>query len=232
MNIIVTGASRGIGYELVRNFSSRQGHNILAISRSEDKLLALRDITKSNPSRVDILPADLNSIRPEDFFINYIQQFQDRIDILVNNAGLLVSKPFHELDDSDFDKLFNTNVKAPAKLIRALLGKFSNDAHIVNISSMGGFQGSVKFPGLSYYSASKGSLAVLTECLAEEFKETGPKFNCLAIGSAQTEMLEKAFPGYEAPVTAEQMASFIADFALTGHKFFNGKVLPVAVSTP
>jgi short-subunit dehydrogenase len=232
MNIIVTGASRGIGFELVKIFSRQQGHNILAISRSEDKLQALKESTKRNPSEVDVLAADLNSIKIDDFYTVQIRKFQEHIDILVNNAGLLVNKPFAELDDSDFDKLFNTNVKAPANLIRALTGHFSKDAHVVNISSMGGFQGSVKFPGLSYYSASKGSLAILTECLAEEFKDNGPKFNCLAIGAAQTQMLEEAFPGYQAPVTAGEMASFIADFSLSGHKFFNGKVLPVAVSTP
>jgi NAD(P)-dependent dehydrogenase (short-subunit alcohol dehydrogenase family) len=105
-------------------------------------------------------------------------------------------------------------------------------SHIVNIASMGGFQGSSKYPGLSCYSASKAALACLTECLAGEFTESGIKVNCLALGSVQTEMLEEAFPGYKAPVDAQEMAEFIADFALKGHKFFNGKILPVAVNNP
>jgi NAD(P)-dependent dehydrogenase (short-subunit alcohol dehydrogenase family) len=105
-------------------------------------------------------------------------------------------------------------------------------SHIVNIGSMGGFQGSAKFAGLSAYSASKAALHNFTECLAEELKERKISVNCLALGSAQTEMLEKAFPGYESPVMAFEMGKYIADFALTGHKFFNGKVLPVAVTTP
>jgi len=105
-------------------------------------------------------------------------------------------------------------------------------SHIVNISSMGGFQGSAKYAGLSYYSASKAALACLTECLANEFKEYGISMNCLALGSVQTEMFEEAFPGYKAPVDVKQMAEFISGFALTGHKFFNGKILPVAVGNP
>jgi NAD(P)-dependent dehydrogenase (short-subunit alcohol dehydrogenase family) len=105
-------------------------------------------------------------------------------------------------------------------------------SHIVNISSMGGFQGSSKYKGLSYYSASKSALACLTECLANEFSEYGISVNCLALGSVKTEMLDKAFPGYKAPVDAKEMAEFISDFALTGHKFFNGKILPVAVTNP
>ena len=103
---------------------------------------------------------------------------------------------------------------------------------MVNISSMGGVQGSVKFPGLSAYSSSKGGLITLTELLAEEFKESGPAFNVIALGAVQTEMLEEAFPGYQAPISAGQMASYILEFALTGQKFYNGKVLPIASTTP
>ena len=97
---------------------------------------------------------------------------------------------------------------------------------------MGGFQGSSKFPGLSAYSASKAALANLTECLAEELKEKNICANCLALGAVQTEMLETAFPGYVAPVKSREMASFIAYFATRGHQFYNGKILPVSVSTP
>jgi NAD(P)-dependent dehydrogenase (short-subunit alcohol dehydrogenase family) len=97
---------------------------------------------------------------------------------------------------------------------------------------MGGVQGSAKFPGLAAYSSSKGALITLTELLAEEFKQTGPSFNVLALGAVQTEMLEEAFPGYKAPLTATQMAQYIIDFSLTGNTFYNGKVLEVSSSTP
>ena len=97
---------------------------------------------------------------------------------------------------------------------------------------MGGVQGSVKYSGMAYYSASKAALATLTECLAEEYKERGIFFNCLAFGAVQTEMLTEAFPGYKAPITATEAAHFVVDFALTGHRYFNGKILPVSVTTP
>jgi NAD(P)-dependent dehydrogenase (short-subunit alcohol dehydrogenase family) len=105
-------------------------------------------------------------------------------------------------------------------------------SHIVNISSMGGFQGSSKYRGLSYYSASKAAIGCLTECLAIEFSEAGIKVNCLAIGAVQTEMFEEAFPGLKAPVSASEMGRYVSEFALNGHKFFNGKILPVAISNP
>ena len=108
----------------------------------------------------------------------------------------------------------------------------ATQGHVVNISSMGGVQGTAKFSGLSAYSSSKGGLIILTELLAEEFKESGPAFNALALGAVQTEMLEEAFPGYKSPISASEIATYILEFALKGQQFYNGKVLPIASTTP
>ncbi|MBC7865490.1 MAG: SDR family oxidoreductase, partial [Bacteroidia bacterium] len=149
-------------------------------------------------------------------------------------AGYLVNKPFAEISQTDLSKIYSVNVFGPFHLVQSLLplmGK-NQKAHIVNIGSMGGVQGTSKFPGLSAYTSSKMALAGLSECLAEELKEKNISVNCLAIGAVQTEMMEEAFPGYKPPHTAAEMASFIGDFAINGHKFFNGKIVPVAVSVP
>jgi len=162
-----------------------------------------------------------------------IKQHFNHIDILINNAGTLVNKPFESITTDEINRLFTVNYIAPALLIKYLLPLLRvSQAHIVNITSMGGFQGSVKFKGLSHYSASKAALAVLTECLAEEYKKEGLVFNALALGAVQTEMLAEAFPNFKAPVTSEQMGEFIANFAMNGKTFFNGKVLPVSLSVP
>ncbi len=158
--------------------------------------------------------------------------FGDIADILINNAGLLVNKPFTEITRSDFKKSYDVNVLGPAALIQEVLPFMKKTSHVVNISSMGGVQGSVKFPGLSAYSSSKSAILSLTELLAEEYKETGPSFNALALGSVQTEMLEQAFPGLKAPLSAEEMAEYIVNFALTANKFYNGKILQVSSTTP
>ncbi|MDB5153013.1 MAG: family NAD(P)-dependent oxidoreductase [Mucilaginibacter sp.] len=163
-------------------------------------------------------------------FVN--SHLDSRVDILINNAGILINKPFTELLETDFVEMLQSNFIGHVRIIQSLLPLMPAGSHIVNIGSMGGVQGSAKFPGLSAYSASKAALHTLTECLAQELTEQQIKVNCLALGSAQTEMLEKAFPGYESPVMAFEMGKYIADFALTGHRFFNGKVLPVAVTTP
>ncbi len=72
----------------------------------------------------------------------------------------------------------------------------------------------------------------MTELWAEEFKDIGPRFNALALGAVQTKMLEAAFPGFEAPITAEGFAPYLLNFGLTGHQYYNGKTLQVSSSTP
>jgi NAD(P)-dependent dehydrogenase (short-subunit alcohol dehydrogenase family) len=234
MNIIVTGASRGIGFETVRQFSRQPQNNIIAIARNQEGLDRLNQlcVEENGINNVTVFRFDLLLGNLGESLLTGILKRMRKIDILVNNAGLLVNKPFELMEESDFDLLFGANVKSVFRLTKHLLPYFSRGAHIVNIGSMGGYQGSMKFPGLSLYSASKGALAILTECMAEEFKEKQISVNCLALGSVQTEMLSEAFPGYTSPLTAAEMAIFITDFSLHGQKWFNGKILPVAVSTP
>lgn len=234
MNIIITGASSGVGFEAVLELMLSGNHKVIALARSQENLTRLAEIAAGlNPDGVlypiafDIVHDDYDGLQQ---FIN--SHFDGRIDVLINNAGVLINKPFTELLETDFVEMLQSNYIGHVRIIQSLYKLMPEGSHILNIGSMGGFQGSAKFPGLSAYSASKAALHTLTECLAQEFAELGIKVNCLALGSAQTEMLEKAFPGYESPVMAFEMGKYIADFAVTGHKFFNGKVLPVAVSTP
>jgi len=234
MNIVITGASRGIGYELLKKFAQTAGNKLFAIARNRDKLQSLQDeLVKSNfPAEYYFSSFDLLQDDLKGELIPLLKAKLQKVDLLINNAGALVNKPFEELSDDEFDTVFGVNVKAVFRLTRELLPLFSQNAHIVNLSSMGGYQGSAKFPGLSIYSASKGAVAVLSECLAEELKDRNIKVNALAIGAVQTEMLEEAFPGYKAPLSPQEMAEFIADFATNGHHYFNGKILPVSLSTP
>src|SRR5690606_926308 len=150
------------------------------------------------------------------------------VDVLINNAGKLLNRPFLNTTSGDFEEVYKVNVFGVANLTRTILPFMPKTGHVVTISSMGGVQGSVKFPGLSAYSSSKGAVITLTELWAEEFKEMGPSFNVLALGAVQTEMLEEAFPGYKAPVSALEMADYIKNFALTGQKFYNGKLLQIS----
>ena len=237
MNIIVTGASRGIGYELVRQFSRSPENRILTISRNAQGLEKLhRECLKDNPeSDIISLPFDLEAgSHIADDLGGRVRSHMDRLDILINNAGYLIRESFTVLTEEKFRKCLDVNYIAPVLLIQSLLDLLqkSQAAHVVNISSMGGVLGSKKFSGLSAYSASKAALQVLTECLAEEFKEGNIAFNSIALGAVQTEMLAEAFPGYKAPIKADEIAGFIADFAINGRRFFQGKTIQVSLSTP
>lgn len=224
-NIIVTGASRGIGFELIQLFA-KNNCNVLAISRNIDP------IEKLNNKHITAISVDLSLDGDFIKISDYVKSNWKQVDVLINNAGKLSNKPFYKTDIKDFLEVYKVNVFAVAELTRILIPHLSKGSHVVTISSMGGIQGSVKFPGLSAYSSSKGAVITLSELLAEEYKDSGISFNVLALGAVQTEMLAEAFPEYKAPTTAHEMASYIYNFALTGNQFYNGKVLQVSSSTP
>ena len=226
MNIIVSGASKGIGYEVACQ-AAELGHNVLAVARNSDlldRLLSKNELITA--LKVDLIKDDCAEL------ITAWTEKVGKVDVLINNAGQLINKPFIETSVEDFKNQFDANVITAVKLTQVVIPLMNKAAHIVNISSMGGFQGSSKYSGLSAYSSSKGALSVLTECLAEELKGSIISVNALALGAVQTEMLESAFPGYNAPVSALEMASYILDFASTGHRFYNGQILPVAIGNP
>ena len=236
MFILITGASRGIGAALAQSFSE-SGHQVLMVARNKEKLQIVADKCNQRAGEMVAhpIPFDLTEICDlEREFFSLITNLTNNIDAIVNGAGQLIRKPFEKITIDEARGVFETNLFAPAQLIRILrpLLDQSTLRHIVNITSMAGFQGSSKFSGLSYYSASKAALGSLTECLAEEYMEFGIKVNALAIGAVQTEMLSEAFPGYEAELNADEMAEYLKWFTLEGHRFFNGKILPVSVTTP
>lgn len=223
--VIITGASRGIGFELAQLFANA-GHEVISLSRKRNSIDALERHS------LMAIATDLTNEDSIEQAASQIKSTWDHVDILIHNAGMLVNKPFEALTPKDFRQCYEVNVFGVAALTQQLLPVMSADSHVVAISSMGGVQGSAKFPGLAAYSSAKAAVITLFELLAEEYKEDGPSFNSLALGAVQTEMLQEAFPGYQAPLTAAQMASYIMNFALTGHQFFNGKMLQVSSSTP
>jgi NAD(P)-dependent dehydrogenase (short-subunit alcohol dehydrogenase family) len=223
-NIIVTGTSRGIGYELALKFANA-GHQVLAISRKTPRIL----IENKN---ITCLSVDLSNEADLDKVNDFLSTTWKKVDAIVHNAGSFMLKPFSETEQKDFEDIYKVNVFAVANLTRICLPYLQKGSHVVTISSMGGIQGSLKFAGLAAYSSSKGAVITLSELLAEEYKERGIAFNVLALGAVQTEMLEEAFPGYQAPIKANEMADYIFDFTLTGNKYYNGKVLQVSSTNP
>ena len=223
-NIIITGTSRGIGYELALLFANA-GHQVLAISRKMPQtLLENKNIT--------CLSIDLSKESELAAVETFISQTWKKVDVVIHNAGSLINKPFAQLSQQDFEDVYKVNVFGVANLTRVCLPYLQKGSHVVSISSMGGIQGSMKFAGLAAYSSSKGAVITLSELLAEEYKDRGIAFNVLALGAVNTEMLQEAFPGYQASISAKEMADYIFNFALTGNKYHNGKIIQVSSSTP
>jgi short-subunit dehydrogenase len=224
--VVIVGASKGIGAELMESFASIDGFRVFGFARN---MQLQREKWSLNPL-VHCLDIDLTSENLQFQILDVLKN--EKVDFLINNAGLLVNKPFMELTPSDILESYKVNVLSVFTTIQAILPLMNNQGHIVNISSMGGFQGTMKFAGLAAYSSSKAALVNLTEMLAEEYKHTQLKFNCLCLGAVQTEMLQAAFPGYEAPVQPAEMAEYISDFTRNAWRWMNGKVIPVSLSTP
>lgn len=233
MNIVVTGASSGLGFEIVLEFIRKTEHKVVAVSRNQEKLKRLLEIARGLNPECTLIPVSFDLANDDIGLLeDFILKSLGTVDVLINNAGQLVNKPFMKTSEEELGQMLQVNVMSHFKLSKALVPFMLKGGHIVNIGSMGGVQGSVKFPGLSAYSASKAALHVLTECMALELAEYNIKVNCLALGSVQTEMLEEAFPGYQSPVMAFEMGAYVADFALNASKFYNGKIIPLSVTTP
>lgn len=220
--ILVTGISRGLGAALAARLVQQHDVSVIGTTRTgapfaHERLHVVHDDVARPGNDFSALREALAGIR---------------LHAVVNNAATLLNKPFGGYTAQDLEQQFRTNVFAPFLLLQSLEPYLQAGSHVVNIGSMGGYQGSTKFAGLSAYSAGKGALAVFTECLAEEWNAKGIRVNCLALGSVNTEMLAEAFPGYTAPLNPDQMADFVARFTLDGHSFFNGKILPVSITVP
>jgi NAD(P)-dependent dehydrogenase (short-subunit alcohol dehydrogenase family) len=222
MHALVTGTSRGIGKEICIKLVEN-GIDVFAQSRSSTRV-----------SHKGIIPvcADISNAEGIETVVSIIERTKAQISLVIHNAATLIQKPFAEISQTELLKVYQVNVFSPFMLTQKLLPYLSANAHILMISSMGGYQGSAKFPGLSAYSSSKAALSNLAECLAEEFKDKKIFFNSLHLGAVNTEMLKEAFPGYHAPVDPDSMAEYIAWFGINGHKWFNGKCIPVSCSTP
>ncbi|MBL0049081.1 MAG: SDR family oxidoreductase [Bacteroidetes bacterium] len=236
MNIVITGASNGIGYFVAKKFATDASNKIIAIARDAEKLNKLKSEINAEYKCDTLIPLamDLTDPRSMAGIQEQVGLHMSELDVLICNAGSIINKPFDTISPEELKQVYEVNVFAPYLLIQALLPSLrkSEHAQVILIGSMGGMNGTVKFPGLSAYSSSKGALSILAECLAEELKKDKIRVNCLALGSVNTNMLKKAFPEYVAPHEPAEMADFITEFALKSSHFFNGKTIPVSSATP
>jgi 3-oxoacyl-[acyl-carrier protein] reductase len=229
--VIITGASKGLGFALVQEFLKSSTLIVIACARTHPK--SIKMLEQQYSKRLLYFTADITHTNAITLILDNIKLLRLKPQIVINNAAALLQKSFLKTELHDITQLFTVNVFAPIILIQALIAQHSKTAplHIINIASMGGIQGSMKFSGLSIYASTKAALIGLTECIAEEFKNYNVRCNAIALGATQTEMFSKAFPDFKAPVKPLQVAQWICMFALAP-AVINGKIIPLAVSTP
>ncbi len=224
MNVLITGASRGIGKASAELFAEK-GHQVYAVARNAEAIDALA----KQHDNIKALPLDINKL---DAAQAVLAANVESVDLLIHNAAAFINKPFREMEYQDMQSVYHTNVFVPYFLTQALLSKMKPGTQVLAVSSVGGLGATLKFPGLSVYSSSKGALNIIVECLAEELKGEGIIVNGLALGSSATEMFKAAFPDLEAATQPEDMARFIVNFALQAPGLVNGKVYPVSAQNP
>jgi len=225
--VVIVGASRGIGKALVENFAQREGFQVVALSRNLEKMQA--DFASLSPVKYFGFDLEKDVKNQAEKIFSTI----GKVDYLINNAGFLVNKPFEEITSEELQKSYQINLFGVFESVQAIIPHLHpTSSHIVNISSMGGFQGSMKFAGLSAYSTSKAALCSFTELFSEEYKNSTIAMNCICLGSVQTEMLEEAFPGYQAPLNPKEVSEYISEFTIHAHKFMKGKIIPLSLTNP
>ncbi|MFN5317949.1 MAG: SDR family oxidoreductase [Bacteroidia bacterium] len=224
IEIVITGASRGIGFELMKLCASHQ-HKVLGVARNLPAEMGDWEFVNGDITETETLVAAIKKMHGAS---------HARLRVLVHNAGQVINSSFEDITDAQLQQLWEVNFRAPFTLTRSLISwlKAADAAHVIYIGSMGGFQGSVRYSGLSAYSAVKSAGASLMESLAVEYAETGIRFNALALGAVQTEMLEESIPDFNASLKPGDMAQYIYTFMMEGYKVMNGVVMPVRCGNP
>lgn len=186
--VLITGASGGIGQATALSFWQRGYKVILHYHTHGERILRLcRDMNNTRPSSAIVLSADITDRSQVNALFKRSEKAFGSVDVLVNNAGIAQQKLFTDLSDSDWDRMFDTNVKgmfyccqrAVPQMIRQKQGK------IVNISSMWGQVGA---SCEVHYSAAKGAVIAFTKALAKELGPSGIQVNCVAPGVIDTPM--------------------------------------------
>lgn len=189
---LITGASRGLGAEIARHFW-RNGSDLALVARSQERLEGLRQelLSEDRPAqRLWVFPADLSDAAARSNLLPAVRQRTGRLDVLVNNAAILGPiGPFWQNPTTEWETTFQTNLFAPAQLMREAIPWMAaqGGGSIINLSGGGA---TAPRPNFSAYASAKTALVRLSETVAAEALGLNVRVNCIAPGAMNTEMLE------------------------------------------
>jgi NAD(P)-dependent dehydrogenase (short-subunit alcohol dehydrogenase family) len=197
-NILITGASQGLGHEMALRFAREDAAGLSLVARHADKLNAVRDELRKLAPKIGIVVIEADVSKPRDIeriVATTLAQFKGQLDVLVNNASTIGPSPMPYLLDypvENFREVLDTNLIGPFLLIKnALPAMIEHGGSIINVTSDAG---QVGYPGWGAYGISKFGLEGLSQTWASELEETGVRVNWVDPGNMNTAMHRAAEP--------------------------------------
>ncbi|MBP5427211.1 MAG: 3-oxoacyl-ACP reductase FabG [Clostridiales bacterium] len=237
MNIVVTGASRGIGAKIAEKFAEN-GHNVVINYHTGKKTaLELRDRLNKKGFKSIVCKATVTDRIEAGDLIDYCVRNFGSIDVLVNNAGIAQPKLFDQITRYDWEDMISVNLKGVFNCSQAAIGKMIRQKNgvIINISSIWGITGASMEV---HYSATKAGVIGMTKALAKEVGPSNIRVNCVAPGVVRTDMLQgytdeelnelKNKTALERLGTPEDIANAVYFLASDEASFITGEVLNVS----
>jgi short-subunit dehydrogenase len=197
LRVLVTGASSGIGRELVLELA-RQGSRVVAMARREEKLASLQEEVSSRGHSIDYFSGDVTDPGLRQRALDFCQENLGGLDSLVNNAGIGAIGPFEEADEARLRKIMEVNFFAPVEFTRAALPilKQGNQPLIVNVSSILGHRA---VPFKSEYCASKFALHGFSDALRAEMAKDQIDVLLVSPSTTQSEFFDHVLGNKEKP---------------------------------
>jgi len=211
MNVVITGASAGIGRAYVKTFS-RYGHNVLAIARREERLKALsEDMENLYAAEVHILSVDLTSVGASQAVFDRSVKVFGKVHMLINNAGMSPYQAFQDLELCHLQQTIALNIQSLTELCHKFIPHMldhGEPSHVVNVGSAGGY---APLPYFAVYTGSKHYVRIFSNILRHEYRDSNVKVSAVHPGGVLTEFAELAGqrikePTKKAMMTAEEMA--------------------------
>ena len=194
--ILITGATGGIGYALVKKFLSLDG-TVLATGTNTEKLDSLK---KEFPS-LNVIKFDISDHSKVEEFIENVTSQMVGLDVLVNNAGITMDNLSLRMKDEEWKKVIDINLSSTFYLCKYAIKKMLKNKYgrIVNITSIVGHTGNL---GQTNYSASKAGIVAMSKSLAIEYAKKNITINCVSPGFIQSKMTDKIVESIKAVLTS------------------------------